>query len=68
MILKEPYLVMTPRQHHIVQTAVWLINTALGWVDSVIIIGITFERFGIDVFVWIFASDNWVNKWFISIC
>lgn len=46
----------------------WFVNTALGWVESVIIIGIAFERFGIDVFVREFASDNWLIKKFIGFC
>ena len=66
-ILTLPYLIMTPWQHHIVQTAMWLVDPALGWINGIIIIGVICERFGVDNLVRIVTSDNLGSKEYIRL-
>ena len=39
---------MTPREHDVVQAAVRLIDTVLRGIDGIVVIGILFERLGVD--------------------
>ena len=53
------YLIVTPRQHHIIETTVRLVNATFSRVDGVISIGVVLESFWVDNLVRKFAPNNY---------
>jgi len=52
-------LIVAPRQHHIIKTAVRLVNATFSWVKSVMGIGVVLERFRVDDLVGKFAPNDY---------
>ena len=50
---------MTPRQHHIIETAVRLVNATFSRVDGIMSIGIILESFWVDNLVGEFAPNDY---------
>lgn len=49
---------MTPREHDIIETAVWLVDAIFGRVHRMLGVGIDLEGLGIDTFIRKCATDN----------
>ena len=51
------HLIVTPRQHDVVEPAVWLVDSVLRGVNGVVEIRVAFKRIGVDVPVREVAAD-----------
>jgi hypothetical protein len=49
---------MSPRQHDVFQSTVWLVNSTLGAVYGIFGVWVGLERVGIDVLIGKFAPDD----------
>lgn len=57
VVMGNTYLVMTPGQHDIVETTVWLVDTILGRVDRIPAVRVGSESLWVDDLVRVLAAD-----------